>query len=606
MPGIVGIITKMPREQAQPRLCRMLETMRHEPFYRTGTWSDEARGVYLGWTARSEAFDDGMPLVNETRDRVLVFSGEEYPNPDLMAELRGRGHSIGPSPCSYLVHVSEEDPQFPLSLNGRFHGVLVDSKSGRVTLFNDRFGIHRVYYHETQDAFYFAAEAKAILAVCPELRSTDPRSLGEFISCGCVLENRTLFRDLHVLPPASAWVFQGSGKPCKQSYFDPKSWEQAPQLEPDAYYQRVREVFSRVLPRYFAGSQPVGMSLTGGLDSRIIMAWQDRVPGALPCYSFGGMFRDCHDVKIARSVAKACGQTHQTIPVGEEFLKKFPHYAERTVYLSDGCVDTAHSPDLFVNERAAQIAPVRMTGNYGGEVLRQVRAFKPMRMKNDLFGVAMLPQLEQARATYQSLIDGHPLSFAVFRQAPWHHYGLLSLGQTQLTLRSPYLDNEFVQTVFQAPSSALTSNDVSLNMIADGAANLQNIPTDRGLAGTRAGLSAAAMHMWMEFTFKAEYAYDYGMPQRVVQIDNALSALHLERLFLGRHKFYHFRYWYRHPLAKYVQEILLDPRTLSRPYLDRQLVESMVRNHTRGTANHTLEIHKMLSLELHHRLFVDA
>jgi asparagine synthase (glutamine-hydrolysing) len=81
---------------------------------------------------------------------------------------------------------------------------------------------------------------------------------------------------------------------------------------------------------------------------------------------------------------------------------------------------------------------------------------------------------------------------------------------------------------------------------------------------------------------------------------------HFERLFLGRHKFYHFRYWYRHALSAYVQEILLDPRTLSRPFFQRKALESMVRDHVRGERNCTLGIHKALSLELMHRLFVDS
>jgi len=80
----------------------------------------------------------------------------------------------------------------------------------------------------------------------------------------------------------------------------------------------------------------------------------------------------------------------------------------------------------------------------------------------------------------------------------------------------------------------------------------------------------------------------------------------LERLWLGRHKVVHFRYWYRTVLAKYVQEILLDPRTLARPYLERGGVEAIVRQHVKGNRNYTTEIHRLLSLELVHRLFVDA
>ena len=72
-------------------------------------------------------------------------------------------------------------------LNGRFHGLLTDRNSAMSTLFNDRYGMHRVYYHETKDAFYFAAEAKAILAVFhePELRTINQRGdLGSFFPAG--------------------------------------------------------------------------------------------------------------------------------------------------------------------------------------------------------------------------------------------------------------------------------------------------------------------------------------------------------------------------------------------------------------------------------------
>jgi asparagine synthase (glutamine-hydrolysing) len=310
-------------------------------------------------------------------------------------------------------------------------------------------------------------------------------------------------------------------------------------------------------------------------------------------------------VAIARRVAQTCGQTHKVIPVGQEFLGNFARYAERTVYLSDGCVDLTHSPDLYVNERVLEIAPVRMTGNYGGEVLRQVRAFKPVRVRTDVFAGEIASAIDQARKTYNGLLDVHPLSFAVFRQAPWHHYGLLALEQTQVSLRSPFLDNDFVRTVFRSPKSALTSNDISLRLIADGDTNMVGIRTDRGLAGNSRGVFAAMTAGLLEFTFKAEYAYDYGMPQWVAKVDHICAPLHLERLFLGRHKFYHFRYWYHDALAKYVREMLLDSRSLSRPYIDRKTLETVVEGHLRGGRNYTLEIHKALTLELQHRLFVD-
>jgi asparagine synthase (glutamine-hydrolysing) len=247
-----------------------------------------------------------------------------------------------------------------------------------------------------------------------------------------------------------------------------------------------------------------------------------------------------------------------------------------------------------------------MTGNYGGEVFRQVRAFKLVEPPLELFRPEFLSHVQAAKQTYTGLLRGHPLSFAVFRQAPWHHYGLLALEQTQLGLRSPYLDNELVRTVFRAPDSALTNNEVSLRLIADGDESLRHIRTDIGQAGNNGRLSAAVSRKLLEFTFKAEYAYDYGMPQWVARIDHLFSPLHLERLFLGRHKFYHFRVWYQDALSQYVREMLLDLRTVSRPYLDRKQLEAMVHGHLKGDRNFTLGIHKVLTLELVHRLFLDS
>src|SRR5437762_3137353 len=184
MPGVVGLITKMPREQAEPDLLRMVEALRHEPFYRTGTWIDESLGVYLGWSIREGSFSDDMPLGNEQDDVVLVFSGEEFPELGTINRLKERGHELGSKGPSYLVHLYEEDPTFPAVLNGRFHGVLTDRTRQQTILFNDRYGMERIYYHEGKDAVYFAAEAKSILAVCPELRRVDERGLGEFLACG--------------------------------------------------------------------------------------------------------------------------------------------------------------------------------------------------------------------------------------------------------------------------------------------------------------------------------------------------------------------------------------------------------------------------------------
>jgi asparagine synthase (glutamine-hydrolysing) len=342
----------------------------------------------------------------------------------------------------------------------------------------------------------------------------------------------------------------------------------------------------------------------------MIMAWHKASAGSLPTYTFGGPFRECQDVIIARKVAKACEQPYQVIPVGDQFLSRFAHYAERAIYLSDGCAAVNRAADLYANELASQIAPVRMTGNYGSEILRRLRAFKASEPSDGLFETDFLSHVRQAKETYNRLTQGHAVSFTAFRQAPWYQYGLLALEQTQLSLRSPFLDNDLVQTAFRAPRSEIVKSDIFEDndecgrLIAEGSPSLHEIPTDRGLGGVRRW-SSPVSRGYLEFTFKAEYAYDYGMPQWLARIDHALSGFHLERLFLGRHKFCHFRVWYRDALSSYVRDMLLDSRSLSRPYIQRSALEDVVSSHLKGIRNHTTEIHRLLTMELLHRQFLD-
>lgn len=603
MPGIVGLISKLPRAAAEQQLLAMVKCLHHEPFYNCGTWSDPELGVYIGWAARRGSFADGMPVRNKDGQITLFFSGEEFPEPDLKKSLRQRGHQFSDEDASYLVHRYEDEADFPKGLNGRFHGLVANRHQGTATLYNDRYGLQRLYYHESKDGFYFAAEAKAILKVRPELRAIDSRGLGEFVACGCVLENRTLFPGVYLLPQGSAWVFRNGAVESRTSYFEPREWEQQEPLDPEEYYRQLRTAFVGNLPRYFNGRERIGMSVTGGLDTRIILAWHKAEPNSLPCYTWGSTYRDHEDVKLARRVAKICQQPHQVITAGPEFLSRFAHYAERTIFLTDACVDLSRSADLYVQEKVREIAPVRMVGTYGSEILLQAVMFKAGEPAAGLFE-PLREQIDAGIATYNASRQVHPISFVAFRQSPWHHYGVLGLEQTQVAIRSPFLDNEVVKTAYRAPGpDTLAANEKArARLIREGNPALAKIHTDRGSGG----LNSIFTHWFLEFFFKAEYAYDMGMPQWMARIDHLFAPFHLERIWLGRHKPFHFRVWYRDQLKDYVRQMLLDKSALTRPYLNRAGVERVVNGHLRGDRNYTDEIHRLLALELTHRLFVES
>lgn len=605
MGSIAGIINCYNYPTIDATINKMNECMVHEQWYRHGTYSNRNLFLSIGWTCIKDSFCDCLPIINESKDLILFLTGECAVDEGIIIKLNSRGHHFDQSRANYLIHLYEEDPAtFFRSLNGRFSGLIADLRQEKVILFNDRYGMGRIYYYEGKDGFLFSSEAKSILRVRPELRRLDPRGLGEFFTCDCVLENRTLFPNIFLLPGGSVWTFRKGKLNKKEFYFKPNEWESSNLLDGEIVYRRLTETFRSVLPRYINSQSAIGLSLTGGIDTRMILAFADVPPGSLPCYTFGSMYRESRDVKVAKKVAKYCCQQHHVLPVGKEFLERFPDLAEKTIYITDGGLEVTGAPELYINRLARQIAPIRLTGNYGQEVLNRDIAFNAHTTYEKMLHKDFSRYMQSAQATFKEILNTHPLSFVVFRQAPWFHYRRLSLEQSQMILRTPFMDNDIVQLMYQAPPEVTKTRDICIRLIRDNNPGLAKIITDRGYLGALNTFSFFN-RSFHELLFKAEYCYDYGMPKWMANVDHTFSFLHFERLFLGRHKFCHFRVWFRDALAGYVKAVLLDQRTLSRQYLNARVVQKMVQGHTRGIRNHTMEIVKLLTIELIERLLIE-
>jgi asparagine synthase (glutamine-hydrolysing) len=596
MRRIAGIIGPRDRMHTASELDRMLKCMNHVREHVSSTHTSDHPLVEAGSVGPDDTDAASAFAWNSTHDVAILLNGEIYsePGPDAMRGATALLRLYDEGGVGFLQH-----------LNGWFCGLIIDNRDRKLILFNDRYGVGRICYHQQTDRFHFASEAKAILTVLPHTRTFDPVSLGEHLSCGAVLQNRTLFAGISLLPPGSAWTFALDGTITKTSYFAPHTWEDQPILTDAEYYRKLKEVWLRRLPGYFDGKTSIALSLTGGVDSRMILAWLSGIPATLVSYTFGGKYRECHDVTIARRLAKLCGVPHTVISLDGDFVQQFPALAEEAAYASDGTLDATGAIDVFVQRAGRTIAPVRVTGTNGGEILRRLVAFGPAPLTAAIFQPELNQSLQAAANSYRAERNVHGLTFTAFKQVPWFMNSKFAVERAHLTLRMPYFDNELVALAFRAPPSFAESNTPALRLIAEGNPGLTKVGTDRGLAqGNR--LIALVARPLREFTFKAEYAYDYGMPQWLARVDHVFAPLRLERLFLGRHKFNHFRVWYRDELSAYVKSVLLDSRAKSRPYLRRNAFERMVENHVAGRRNHTREIHKLLALELVQRQLLET
>ncbi|HEV2691788.1 MAG TPA: asparagine synthase-related protein, partial [Verrucomicrobiae bacterium] len=485
MPGIAGIITRQPVARHEREVKVMTGLMQHEPFHTGGIFSAPELGVVAGWVAHKNSFADKQVFQNEAKNVTLLFAGECFVAAETRGRLRREGHVFGGGDC--LVHLYEErGDKFFAELNGLFSGLLIDHRQKKVFLFNDRYPMERIYWHATPDAFYFASEARALLRILPELREFDTDGVAEFLGASCPLGTRTLFRGIEKLPGAACWTFEGGN--CRRgSYFSPSTWEALPKLEPGVYEAQLRETFLKIAPRYFENDSKVGVALTGGLDTRMLMA--ARSPDSPPpvCYTFTGPTGKTMDDRVAVSVAAACGLEHHLLRLNPDYFSGFGAEVDQTVFLTDGTAGVFGAHEIYFHRQARQLATMRLTGNYGSEILRAISTFKSPRLASNIFE-ANFSKNVSAAAGRLAAEKTHPDTFAAFKEVPWNIFGSVAAGRSQVTFRTPYLDNELVALSYQCPVSIKKSSLPTMRFVKSCSPELDRIPTDRGFISDRRGL----------------------------------------------------------------------------------------------------------------------
>ncbi len=605
MPGIVGIISQRPFEECGRLVKSMLSSMEHESFYDSGLYAVPEMGLWAGWVAHENSLAAGQPFFNERNDIVLLISGECVVDSETRTLLRQSGHNVGPAPGSWLVHLYEEEgDRFFEKLNGLFSGLVIDKRRKKAFLFNDRYGVERIYWHETKDATYFASEAKALLRVLPELRKFDEEGVAQFLTFGCTLGQRTLFEGIQLLPGASVWCFE-NGKCRKERYFSPQTWESQPIMPAESFAAEFEETFKRVLPRYFESQSRIGISLTAGLDSRMIMACLARHQEKPVCYTFAGPRQDTLDARLAGRVASICGLEHKILRLGPDFFSNFASHTDRTVYVTDGCVGPLAAHEIYLNSQARQLAPVRLTGVFGGEILRGVSMFKPFRLAPGLVN----PDLDQslnclgARWTRNGQ---HPVTFTVFREIPEKRFGTPAASRSQLSFRTPYLDNELVALAYRAPESLRASPLLPWSIVQNNSQLLSCVPTDMGVVARGSGLAATPRRVVSKTVCKLDYLYAEGLPHWLSPFDSLFEGLGSSVRLFGWHKFLHYRKWFRRELADYIAGVLKDVQSRRIPFWNSSFLETLGREHINGRRNYVHELDAVLTLEAVDRLLLQS
>jgi asparagine synthase (glutamine-hydrolysing) len=569
----------------------MIASMQSEKFHVSGDYAAPELGLFAGWVALEGSSLEDQPLVRDHNGIAVVLAGECFPE-----GVTG----IDAKHYQAFIDLYERHGAGAVErLNGLFSALLVDRRQGRVWLFNDRYGMEKLYYHETPTEFFFASEAKALLKILPETRAFDDQGLLEFLHYGCTLEWKTLYRNIRLVPSGTVCTLRAGQRHTERRYFDVSTWENLPALPRHSFATQLTEALRVIVPRYLATDGPTGISLTGGLDTRMILSSWPQGHADVVAYTFAGNVGTTFDLRRAAEVAGAFNAPHHPIRIGTDFFRDFPTLAERTVYITDGYLGITGAHEIYLNHHARAFSPVRLTGNYGSEVLRGGTTFKPRGLWMELIHPDIQPRLAVTKDPVNK--EGlNRVTFAAFKEIPWRLHALARAAQSQVSLRTPYMDNDLVALAFRTPATLRESAEASLHVVRTGDRRLSAIPTDTGLLATSRVYSALA-HTWHRGVFKLDYWRKEALPGWLSVYDKPLSSL--DRL-LGSHRYLLYRSWFRSELAGYIKDQLMDRRVSQSGLWNREVLERLADYHIEGRRNCVRELDVVLTCAAIERLLL--
>ncbi|HEB97826.1 MAG TPA: amidotransferase 1, exosortase A system-associated [Sedimenticola thiotaurini] len=424
MCGITGIFDLTGQREISRRLLSdMNETQLHRGPDESGIHVEPGLGLAHRRLSIIDLSGGQQPLFNEDRSVVVTYNGEIYNFPELSKELKALGHQFR-THCDteVIVHAWEEWGE---SCVERFRGMfafgLWDRNRQLLFLARDRLGIKPLFYALLPDGqLLFASELKALYRHPDLPRSMDPKAIEEYFGYGYVPEPRTIFRDVHKLPPGHLLrIERGAAVPESRQY-----WDVPFQVQAIGEREAGRELIDRLQEAVdvrMIAEVPLGAFLSGGVDSSAVvalMANHSEEPVNTCSISFGDP--KFNEAEFASLVAKHYRTNHQTGEVDPDDFDLIDRLAD---LYDEPYADSSAMPTYRVCELARRRVTVALSGDGGDENLagyrryrwhtyeERMRSLLPAGVRRPLFGflgrvypkLDWMPRVFRAKSTFQAL-----------------------------------------------------------------------------------------------------------------------------------------------------------------------------------------------------------
>ncbi|MFN3408114.1 MAG: asparagine synthase (glutamine-hydrolyzing) [Limisphaerales bacterium] len=303
-----------------------------------------------------------QPMSDAEESVWVVFNGEIYNYLELRAELEAKGHRFRTrSDTEVIVHGYKEWGVDALKrFNGMFGLAIWDVRRRRLVVARDPMGIKLIYYRNAGGRLTFGSEIRTLLAADNTRPEVDPVALHQFLRFRYVPSPRTMFQGIRKLPPGAMLVVE-NGQCREERWYDYTPEPFANGKEDAEATRELLELYRGAVKRHLLSDVPVGILLSGGLDSGLLLALMNEFGRDWPCYTvgYGETFED-DELKDAEETARLLGG--KFIPVKldrSEFERSFPTIVD---FLEEPVTSSSIVPMYFVCQRARQDVKVALIG----------------------------------------------------------------------------------------------------------------------------------------------------------------------------------------------------------------------------------------------------
>ncbi|GAB6162481.1 hypothetical protein JCM12298_16400 [Desulfothermus naphthae] len=593
MSGIVGFFRKRTLKSVLANMLKSIEP-RIDPYveqYENGNLN-----IGIGLTHKKYFFEKNICSFKKNDNKWFCFYGEIYNND--FSEMDDIDSSL-------------------LDLEGIYTIVEIDLKKKNIRIISDKFGLRPIYYYLDRDGFYFSSQIRPLLTIPNINKNIDYRAFADFYHFGHVLGNKTLFKNIKLLPPASILTFnmKNMGLSIKNYWkfteFFSKVHEVNRNLKEEVIWAFEKSVLSKI-----NNLEDVGISLSGGLDSRAILAaMRNRSKGV---YSYTLGLIGCQDEKYSEKMAKICGTKHKFLEIKREDLSDFENLANTLIYYSDGLYHPHESTEKTALDYL-QKAPFKfLLRGHGGELAKASLAY-PVQLTKEVFdfnsfdqvmkfifksaNIVVSPQelslfltpefLKHIKGeAYHSLEESiseckdkliYPDTLIYYYLKEWIRRQVvasLSIFREHVEIRLPYLDGKFLKKLFKLPVSERYGGEIQVEIIKHCSPSLLKVPN----SNTGAPLNASPLRVF---------------------ITDKFNSLMKKLSIPGFRHYTEFERWQREYFKESIKQILFNKRTLERGLYLKKGLEEIFNAHITGKKNYARLLGTIVGLELWFRNFVD-